>query len=94
MSDPVEDATKGRMKPPRRRDNPPVSLRFVTVDLFAAMTGYTEKAVRTKIDRGDWLEGEVWERAPDGRILMDCVGYERWVQKGKSAASGKRPRAA
>ena len=43
--------------------------------------GYTPDAVRSKIKRGDWLEGEVWIKAPDVRILIDCEGYEKWATK-------------
>jgi len=50
-------------------------LRFVTIGKFSAESGYTEGAVRAKIDRGDWLEGEVYVRAPDGRILIDTEGF-------------------
>lgn len=32
-------------------------VEWVTVRKFALETGYTEKAVRNKIDRGDWLRG-------------------------------------
>jgi hypothetical protein len=38
-----------------------------------------------KIERGDWLEGKVWRRAPDGRILIDVLGYQRWVEGPSSA---------
>jgi hypothetical protein len=67
-------------------------LRFVTIGKFSVESGYTEGAVRAKIDRGDWLEGEVYVRAPDGRILIDTEGFERWATG--TAASGRRRRAA
>ena len=54
-------------------------LRHVTIDKFAADSGYTPDAVRSKIKRGDWLEGQVWVKAPDGRILIDLEGFEKWV---------------
>lgn len=54
-------------------------MRFVTVSKFSAETGYSEDAVRSKIARGDWLEGAVWIKAPDGRVLLDTEGYERWA---------------
>lgn len=56
--------------------------RFVTISRFSELTGYTEVAVNSKIKRGDWLEGHVWLKAPDGRRLMDLQGYERWVMHG------------
>lgn len=54
-------------------------MRWLTIEKFSAETGYTPDAVRSKIKRGDWLEGKVWIKAPDGRILMDTEGYEKWV---------------
>lgn len=67
-----------------------MSVRFVTIAKFADDSGYTAKAIERKIERGDWLEGEVWTRAPDGRVLIDTRGYERWVQKGGGASGGRQ----
>jgi hypothetical protein len=44
------------------------------------ITGYSVKAMERKIERGDWSEGKVWKRAPDGHILIDMVGYQNWVE--------------
>jgi hypothetical protein len=54
-------------------------VRRLTIEKFSAESGYTPDAVRSKIKRGDWLEGHVWIKAPDGRILIDIEGYEKWV---------------
>lgn len=54
--------------------------RYVLLPLANAITGYTIKAMERKIERGDWAEGKVWRRAPDGRILIDMLGYQRWVE--------------
>lgn len=54
--------------------------RFVTIALAEALTGYTKYAIQTKIDRGVWIEGREWRRAPDGRVLIDMKGYEKWVE--------------
>jgi len=54
--------------------------RYVLLPLANAITGYTVKAMERKIERGDWAEGKVWRRAPDGRILIDMQGYQRWVE--------------
>ena len=48
--------------------------------LATAMTGYTVKAMQRKIERGEWAEGKVWIRAPDGRILIYIPGFEKWVE--------------
>lgn len=60
-------------------------LRHVTIEKFAAESGYTAEAVRSKIKRGDWLEGAVWIKAPDGRILIDTEGYEKWASGAMSS---------
>jgi hypothetical protein len=60
-------------------------VRFITIEKFSTMSGYTPDAIRSKIKRGDWLQGKVWIKAPDGRILIDTDGYEEWVNR---AASG------
>ncbi len=50
-----------------------------------------------KIERGDWQEGKVWKRAPDGRIVIDVLGYQRWVEGTRTAiheekTEGQKPR--
>ncbi len=62
-------------------------VRFVTIEKFESLTGYTADAVRSKIKRGDWLEGAVWMKAPDGRVLVDMEGYEWWVMHGRGASA-------
>ena len=57
-----------------------LSSRYVLLALAAQMTGYTVKAMERKIERGDWIEGKVWLRAPDGRILIDLLGFQKWVE--------------
>lgn len=60
--------------------------RFVLIPLFCAITGYTEKAVRRKIEDGVWRENQVWRRSPDGHIQIIMEGYYRWVEGEKAAA--------
>jgi hypothetical protein len=55
--------------------------RYVLIPLFCAVTGYTEKAVRRKIQSGVWLQGQLWRKAPDGHILIDMEGFHRWVEQ-------------
>ena len=43
-------------------------------------TGYTAHATRSKIKRGDWREGEMFRKAPDGRILMNLEAFELWAE--------------
>lgn len=56
------------------------SARYVLLPLAHALTGYSVKAIQRKIERGDWPEGKVWRHAPDGHVVVDMMGYERWVE--------------
>jgi hypothetical protein len=46
-------------------------VRYALIHKFCAESGYSEKAVRRKIEAGVWLEGRQWRRAPDGHIMID-----------------------
>lgn len=67
-----------------------MTARYIRIAKFAEETGYTERAVETKISRGVWLEGYEYIRAPDGAVLVDMVGYEKWVEKRRLVASNQR----
>jgi hypothetical protein len=62
-------------------------IRYVLIPHFCASTGYTDKAVRRKIQSGVWLQGQVWRKAPDGRILINMEGYNKWVESQISPGS-------
>jgi len=61
--------------------------RYVLIPLFCSLTGYTEKAVRRKIQSGVWLHGHHWRKAPDGHILIDMEAFHRWVESQISPGS-------
>ena len=58
-----------------------IHLEWVLIPTFSTMTGYTDKAVRRKIEEGIWIEGKHYRRAPDGRITMNVPEYYRWVEQ-------------
>lgn len=66
-------------------------LRYLTISKFAAESGYTEDAIRSKIRDAIWREGLEWKRAPDGRVLIDVDGYHRWVEAGSALAVRRKP---
>jgi hypothetical protein len=74
---------------PRLNEAPVVvnTARYVLLPLANLLTGYSVKAMERKIERGDWQEGKVWRRAPDGRIVIDVSGYQRWVEGPKAAVT-------
>lgn len=61
-------------------------MKYIRIPLFAAQSGWTEKAIRRKIEDGIWIAGREYKKAPDGAILIDIEGYEKWVEGGKAAA--------
>jgi hypothetical protein len=56
---------------------------YVTIPLAAALTGYSAKAIRRKIECGVWLEGREFRKAPDGHVLISIKGYQQWVERGR-----------
>lgn len=56
-----------------------IMIRWVLIKRFAALTGYTEDAVRAKIHSGVFVEGVHYRKAPDGRIAINLEVYDRWV---------------
>ena len=57
--------------------------QYVTIPLAAALTGYSPKAIRRKIESGVWLEGREFRKAPDGHVLISMKGYQEWVERGR-----------
>jgi hypothetical protein len=57
-----------------------LTLRYLTIAKYAAESGYSEKAIRRKIEDGVWLELREYRRAPDGHIMINVEGVERWVE--------------
>jgi hypothetical protein len=55
-------------------------MRYVRLSLFAQQSGYSEKALRRKIEDGIWVQNKQYRKASDGAILIDIEGYNRWVE--------------
>jgi hypothetical protein len=63
--------------------------RFCLIRAAEAATGYSEKAIRRKIEDGVWIEGKHWRRAPDGHIFIDLAALNAWIM-GDAGADGQR----
>lgn len=59
--------------------------RYVLPPKFEQITGYSVKAIERKVESGAWREGHEYRRAPDGHIIVDLKGYEKWVERGRQA---------
>lgn len=53
--------------------------RYVTIGKFSEISGYSKRAIESKINKGIWAAGIHYRRAPDNRILVDVEMYEQWV---------------
>ncbi len=58
-----------------------ITLQWVLIPAFSTMTGYTEKAVRRKLEDGVWVIGKHYKKAPDGRVTMNLQEYYNWVEQ-------------
>lgn len=54
-------------------------MNWVTIKRFSDESGYTAKAVYSKISRGDWIMDIHWRKAPDGRIFINIKAIEHWI---------------
>jgi hypothetical protein len=58
------------------------SARFIKVELFCKITGWSEKAVYNKRTEGIWREGKGQIiRKRRGTLLIDMEAYNRWVEE-------------
>jgi hypothetical protein len=55
-------------------------MKWVTAKKAAEMSGYTAKAIERKIQSGVWLQGVIWMKAPDGKIMVSPEGIDAWVE--------------
>jgi hypothetical protein len=63
-----------------KMSEPFVNLKWMLIPLFCSLTGYSDKAIRRKIETGVWLQGKHYRKAPDGRITMNLQEYYDWVE--------------
>lgn len=73
-----------------RPKKPPVLVqpdRYVRIELFSAITGYSEAAVRAKIAEGVWRQGVHFLKPADGNIVIDREAYHTWC-RGEDAKKG------
>lgn len=66
-------------------------IRYVLIDAFCNpqsqhYAGYTRTAVEKKIEKGTWRYGQVLRKAPDGHVMIDLEGFNKWVAAEKAVA--------
>lgn len=54
-------------------------MKWVTIKRFSELSGYSARAVYSKMSRGDWMMEVHWRKAPDGRIFINLEAIEHWI---------------
>lgn len=71
------------LPPADERPSPPITERYVTIRMYASGSGFTVNAIRQKICNGVWIEKREYFRTPEGAVMVDRQGVDRWIT-GKS----------
>lgn len=53
---------------------------YVTVRLYATISGKSEGAIRKLIDRGHWVLGKQYRKDELGGIWINTKGVTKWVE--------------
>jgi len=53
---------------------------------FCAIMGYTPEAIRSKIHRREWAEGQEFCKDPHGHIHIILKGYDQWARSGTASS--------
>ena len=56
--------------------------RWVKAAIITSVYGYSKDALAKKRQRGIWLEGKIWLKAPDNTIMYCPNAIEEWVENG------------
>jgi len=59
-----------------------VQIDSLRIKKFCELTGWTENAIRQRIQRGDWIDGLEYTRI-NKTVLISVKGYESWVEKNR-----------
>lgn len=55
-------------------------MKWVLIHKVIDLIGYTDDAIRSKIQKGVWLSGVHWTKAPDGRLMFNLEAIQRWIE--------------
>ena len=58
--------------------------KWVKGSIISAAFGYSSNAIAKKRQRGIWLEGNIWLKAPDNTIMYNPKAIEVWIENGNS----------
>ncbi|WP_415906260.1 hypothetical protein ACMXYX_15840 [Neptuniibacter sp. QD72_48] len=59
-------------------------MKWKTLDKFSEESGMTKESIRALKKKGIWREKLHWAKAENGRIFINVIAVERWIE-GKPA---------
>jgi hypothetical protein len=55
-------------------------VKWVRVNRFCELTGFTADSVQKLIAKHKWIEGQQYRKV-NGCVFVNLDGYEKWVEK-------------
>lgn len=55
-------------------------MKWVLINKVIELIGYTDDAIRSKIQKGVWQYGVHWTKAPDGRLMFNLEAIHKWIE--------------
>jgi hypothetical protein len=55
-------------------------MKWLTLDKFSEQSGMTKESIRALKKKGIWREKIHWAKAANGRIFINVIGVEKWIE--------------
>ncbi|MBR9827174.1 MAG: excisionase [Oceanospirillales bacterium] len=55
-------------------------MKWKTLDQFSKESGMTKESIRALKKKGIWREKLHWTKAANGRIFINLVAVEQWIE--------------
>lgn len=55
-------------------------MKWKTLDQFSKESGMTKESIRALKKKGIWREKIHWTKAANGRIFINLVAVEQWIE--------------
>lgn len=55
-------------------------MKWKTLDKFSDESGMTKESIRALKKKGVWREKVHWTKAANGRIFINIVAVEQWIE--------------
>ena len=55
-------------------------MKWKTIDKFSEESGMSKESIRALKKKGVWREKIHWTKAANGRIFINVLGVEKWIE--------------